>query len=103
VLRLRYAESRSEGLHALRHHYASVVLDAGENIRVPSEYLRHSDPGFALRVYTHLVPAGAERAKKAVDRALEAAVDGLVLRGSGLPVPAEVVWGVDPRGSATSV
>lgn len=82
-----YAESRSEGMHALRHHYASVLLDAGENIRALAEYLGHADPGFTLRIYTHLMPASEERTKKAVDRALEAAVDGLVLRGSALVVP----------------
>jgi integrase len=77
-------------MHALRHHYASVALDGSENIRALSEYLGHSDPGFTLRVYTHLMPGSAERTKKAVDRALDAAGDGLVLRGSALPVPSEV-------------
>lgn len=28
-----YAESRENGMHALRHFYASVLLDAGENIK----------------------------------------------------------------------
>jgi hypothetical protein len=28
-----YAESRENGMHALRHCYASVLLDAGENIK----------------------------------------------------------------------
>ncbi|WP_406411111.1 hypothetical protein [Streptomyces sp. NBC_01614] len=29
----RYAAAREHGMHALRHFYASVLLDAGENIR----------------------------------------------------------------------
>jgi len=37
--------SRENGRHALRHYYASVLLDAGKNIRALSEYLGHSDPG----------------------------------------------------------
>ena len=42
-------QSRDNGMHALRHWYASVLLDAGESIRAVSEYLGHSDPGFTLR------------------------------------------------------
>ncbi|WP_406300229.1 tyrosine-type recombinase/integrase [Embleya sp. NBC_00888] len=86
-----FGESRADGMHALRHHYASVTLDGGENIRALSEYLGHADPGFTLRVYTHLMPGSAARTRKAVDHALGAAVDGLVLRGSALPVPSESV------------
>jgi hypothetical protein len=59
-----------------------VLLDAGESIKALSEYLGHSDPGFTLRTYTHLMPASEERTKKAVDRALTAAVDGLASRTS---------------------
>lgn len=60
---------RENGMHALRHYYASVLLDAGENIKAVSEYLGHSDAGFTLRTYTHLMPASAERTRKAVDDA----------------------------------
>lgn len=59
--------TRENGMHALRHHYASVLLDAGESIKAVSEYLGHSDPGFTLRVYTHLMPASDERTRNAVD------------------------------------
>ena len=61
---------RENGMHALRHYYASTLLDAGENIRALSEYLGHADPGFTLRTYTHLMPASSERTRKAVDEAL---------------------------------
>lgn len=60
---------RANGMHALRHHYASVLLDAGESIKAVSEYLGHADAGFTLRVYTHLMPASADRTRKAVDAA----------------------------------
>lgn len=63
-------QTRDDGMHALRHHYASVLLDAGESIKAVSEYLGHSDPGFTLRTYTHLMPSSAERTKRAVDDAL---------------------------------
>ena len=70
--------TRENGMHALRHFYASVLLDAGESVRALAEYLGHADPGFTLRVYTHLMPASEERTKRAVDRALrgDAAADG---------------------------
>lgn len=60
--------TRDDGMHALRHHYASVLLDAGESIKALSEYLGHSDPGFTLRTYTHLMPSSAERTRRAVDQ-----------------------------------
>ncbi len=59
--------TRADGMHALRHLYASVLLDAGESIKALSRYLGHSDPGFTLRVYTHLLPSSYERTRKAVD------------------------------------
>jgi integrase len=62
--------SRDNGIHALRHYYASVLLDAGENIKAVSSYLGHSDPGFTLRTYTHLMPSSSERTRKAVDDAM---------------------------------
>jgi integrase len=63
------ASGRDNGIHALRHYYASVLLDAGNNIKALSEYLGHSDAGFTLRTCTHLMPASAERTRKAVDDA----------------------------------
>ncbi|GGT22419.1 hypothetical protein GCM10010271_27260 [Streptomyces kurssanovii] len=39
----RYASAPEHGMHALRHFYASVLLDAGENIRALSQYLGHAD------------------------------------------------------------
>jgi integrase len=66
--------SRDNGMHALRHFYASVLLDAGESIKALSEYLGHADPGFTLRTYTHLMPTSEHRTRKAVDAVLRAAV-----------------------------
>jgi hypothetical protein len=54
----------------LRHDCASVLLDAGENIKAVSSYLGHSDAGFTLRTHTHLMPQSAERTRSAVDDAL---------------------------------
>jgi integrase len=61
------APTREDGSHALRHHYASVLLDAGESVKALSEYLGHQDAGFTLRTYTHLMPASDARTRKAID------------------------------------
>ncbi|MFH8975504.1 tyrosine-type recombinase/integrase [Streptomyces sp. NPDC017890] len=61
---------RENGMHALRHFYASVLLDAGESIKALSEYLGHHDPSFTLRTYTHLMPNSEARTRAAVDRVL---------------------------------
>ena len=42
-------------------------LDAGEHVKALSNYLGHNDPGFTLRVCTHLMPNSDARARKAVD------------------------------------
>jgi integrase len=47
-----------------------VLLDAGESIKAVSEYLGHSDPGFTLRTYTHLMPNSEQRTRRAIDRVL---------------------------------
>jgi integrase len=63
------ARNRENGMHALRHHYASVLLDGGVSIRAVSEYLGHHDPGFTLRTYAHLMPESEDRARDAIDAA----------------------------------
>jgi integrase len=67
----RHQSAREHGMHALRHFYASVLLDAGENIKTLSHYLGHTDPGFTLRVYTHLMQSSDSRTRKAVDSLYE--------------------------------
>jgi integrase len=63
-------DNRRNGMHVLRHTYASVLLDAGESVKALSLYLGHADPGFTLRVYTHLLPSSEDRTRRAIDRAL---------------------------------
>ncbi|MFI7219155.1 tyrosine-type recombinase/integrase [Micromonospora maritima] len=69
--------SRATGMHALRHFYASVLLDAGESVKALSEYLGHADPGFTLRTYTHLMPTSEDRTRRAVDEVLGSPSNGL--------------------------
>lgn len=69
--------TRENGFHALRHHFASVVLADGVDIRSLAAFLGHEDPGFTLRTYTHLMPSGSDRMRRAVDRArVRAEADG---------------------------
>jgi integrase len=69
--------TRANGMHALRHHYASVLLDGGVSIRALADYLGHADPGFTLRVYAHLMPEAEDRARSVVDAALGPRADSV--------------------------
>jgi integrase len=70
------AATRQNGMHVLRHTYASVLLEDGVSVKALAEYLGHADPGFTLRTYTHLMPSSEDRARKAVDRAFGSAPPG---------------------------
>ncbi len=39
----------------------------GVDIHAPAAYLGHSDPGFTLRTYVHLMPSADDRVRQAVD------------------------------------
>lgn len=58
------------GFHHPRHTYASNLLASGLDIRQVSEYLGHSDPGFTLRTYCHLLPSAREAARRVIDQML---------------------------------
>jgi integrase len=62
--------TRPNGYHVLRHSFASSLLHDGCDIRAVAEYLGHSDPGFTLKTYCHLMPDAGERMRSVVDRAL---------------------------------
>lgn len=59
--------SRENGMHGLRHFCASTWLTNGVNIKAVSNYLGHSDPGFTLRIYTHLMISGDDQAKSSFE------------------------------------
>lgn len=54
------------GMHELRHFFASSLLDQGESIKAVAEWLGHTDPAFTLATYTHLMPNSDERTKSAI-------------------------------------
>jgi integrase len=70
--RVKFATARRDGFHALRHYFASALLANGVDVRTLAEYLGHDDPGFTLRVYSHLMPSAADRARQAIDAAIGA-------------------------------
>jgi len=48
----------SVSFHTFRHTCASLLFDAGRNIKQVQEWLGHADPGFTLSTYVHLMDEG---------------------------------------------
>ncbi|WP_433225407.1 tyrosine-type recombinase/integrase [Actinomadura formosensis] len=68
------AEATPEnGMHVLRHTYASVQLAALVDVLKLALWLGHEDPGFTLRKYGHFIPDVADRGRRAVDDFMKAA------------------------------
>lgn len=55
--------------HHLRHHYASVLLDGGESVKVVQERMGHASAEETLRTYAHLMPASEQRTRSVVESA----------------------------------
>ena len=55
--------------HDLRHHYASVLLAAGESVVAVAERLGHDSAALVLSTYGHLLPDSEDRTRAAVDDA----------------------------------
>jgi integrase len=67
--------SSETGTQRLRHRYASLMLAGGADIRELAEYLGHSDPAITLRIYVHLLRSSPDRARKAIEKMLDAERD----------------------------
>jgi integrase len=55
--------------HDLRHHYASVLLAAGESVVAVAERLGHENATLVLTTYGHLLPDSEDRTRRAIDLA----------------------------------
>jgi integrase len=55
--------------HALRHHYASVLLAAGESVVAVAKRLGHKNATLVMTTYGHLLPDGDDRTRRAIDDA----------------------------------
>ena len=60
--------------HTFRHTCASLLFEAGRNVKQVQAWLGHADPGFTLKTYIHLMDAGVGSAAF-LDLAVGAAVD----------------------------
>jgi integrase len=69
----RFARAAGLGrarLHDSRHAVATQLLAAGIHPGITSAVLGHTDPGFTLRVYSHVLDGMADQAAEALERAL---------------------------------
>jgi integrase len=64
---VEYCADNSDGMHALRHLFASLMLHLGVSIKELAAFLGHADEAFTLRTYVHLMPNSYERARTAID------------------------------------
>jgi integrase len=60
------------GMHDLRHFFASTLLEQGVSIKAVAEWLGHADPAFTLATYTHLMPSSDARTRDAIESAYAA-------------------------------
>jgi integrase len=58
--------------HDLHHHYASVLLHAGESVVAVADRLSHEDASLVQSTYGHLMPDSEERTRRAIDAAWSA-------------------------------
>lgn len=56
-------------MQALRHTCASMWLEGGSEHQSRLQYLGLADPGFTLRVYTHVMRSSGDRARMAIEAA----------------------------------
>ncbi|MFG3231822.1 tyrosine-type recombinase/integrase [Streptomyces antibioticus] len=58
-------------MHQLRHTYASLLIAAGESVKVVAERLGHTNAAMTLNVYSHLFPDSEDKTRRAIDGAFE--------------------------------
>lgn len=85
-------QTRENGMHVLRHTYASVQLAAGVDVLKVARWIGHADAGFTLKVYGHFIPDAVGRGRLATDAFLDSGLDADAAAGtdqSALIVPSE--------------
>ena len=55
--------------HSLRHHYASVLLLAGDSVVAVAERLGHDNATLVLSTCGHLMPDTEDRTRRALENA----------------------------------
>ena len=70
--------------HDLRHTYASIMIEQGENIKYIQSQLGHSSPTVTLDVYAHLMkPTNQDAACRLENAILRADASKMVARTDG--------------------
>jgi integrase len=76
------------GMHQLRHHFASLLLRGGVDIKRVQEWLGHHSAAFTLDIYGHLMPDDHEASLRQVEAifatALRSAPDGPLTAQPGM-------------------
>jgi integrase len=67
VANIKYQLDYEDGMHALRHLFASWMLSQGVSIKELAAFLGHASEAFTLKTYVHLMPNSYDRARLAVD------------------------------------
>lgn len=67
---LEAAEIERIRFHDLRHTYASLMIDQGENIKYIQSQLGHSSPTVTLNVYAHLMKPTNQAAARRLEKAI---------------------------------
>ncbi|WP_243869254.1 tyrosine-type recombinase/integrase [Streptomyces liangshanensis] len=62
----RWEKSRDVMMHALRHLYASMMINGGVDVYTLADRLRHADPAFTLGEYVHRVMGAGSKVRIAV-------------------------------------
>lgn len=70
-----------QGLHALRHYYASLLIRHGESVKTVQARLGHASAAETLDTYSHLWPDSDDRTRDAVDAVLGARADSVRTAG----------------------
>ncbi len=71
------------GLHALRHHVASLLIEAGESVKVVQAQLGHATASETWDTYAHLFPSKEGAVRGVLEQAWDAATVSAARRDTG--------------------
>lgn len=63
----KYMQLKQISFHGLRHTHATLLISNGENIKVVSERLGHTDIRMTLNTYTHVMKDMKSNTAKLLD------------------------------------